>query len=573
MTTPLFETDSEFLTLLVDSITEKIVVLDPREYRILYANRSFRDSHGVAGESLIGKRCYEVTHRESQPCHITETECPMVNVLATGNPSTVTHVHQTADGTREYIRLTAYPILDRDGTITRVIETSRNVTELTLLQESFRLKSEQFEKILSTCPDGIIANDPRGNIFLFNPGAERIFGYRQEEVFGKLHVSRVYPPGEARKIKEHIYSDQYGGRGRLVDFETTVVSREGQRIPIRLSCALLHDRETEVGTVGFFQDISARQEILRNIRESEARFRGIIETARDGILTVGEERRIRMANRAAEELLGYGHGEMTGMDIHRLFPPAYLENWGQIVRYALTDTERPEEKTVEITALKKNGDPLPLHISLSKSRTTEETPVLTAILRDISAWKLHEEELRLLSITDPLTRLYNRRHFQSIAQQEIERSARNKVPFSILMVDIDHFKSYNDRFGHAEGDALLQTLAELIRGSFRSMDTGFRFGGEEFVVFLPETDSSSAMIAAERLRGRLSGHTFVPVPGEAPVTVTASIGIAAYQEGVGLDEIVRRADLAMYAAKNRGRDRCEGYHRLSEGAPTRPHPP
>ena len=132
----------------------------------------------------------------------------------------------------------------------------------------------------------------------------------------------------------------------------------------------------------------------------------------------------------------------------------------------------------------------------------------------------------------------------------------------MLLIDVDHFKQYNDAFGHLEGDKALGALGEQIRKNFRTMDTGFRYGGEEFLVLLPETSSAEAMVPAERLRIRFSEVAFRPHPEEQPRNVTLSIGIAEFRNGISVDDLVRSADRAMYAAKNAGRNRTVSHEHL-----------
>jgi len=552
---------SEFLSSLLESIAERIVVVNPKDYKILYANRSFQLSYGEPLETLLGKHCYEVTHRQRQPCHITESDCPVKTAFETGTPSASIHVHTDAEGKREHVRLNAYPIRNPDGKITGVVEASTDITAEINLQEELRRKSELFEKILTTSPDGIIGNDRKGNIFLFNSGAEKIFGYSREEVIGKIHVSEIYPPGRAREVKEILYSEHFGNPGEVQDFETEVTHRDGRRIPIRLSANLLYDKDTEIGTIGFFHDISVKKALRELLQESEESYRGIFESAKDAILTVGEDRIILKANHAAEEVLGYGNEELNGKNVCEIFPADYMEHWDNIRTLAPRNEGEAGSNHVELSATKKSGEKVPVHVSLSENTTRKKT-VITIIFRDISERIAFEEELRVLSITDSLTKLYNRRHFHSLADKETVRSNRTNVPFSILLLDLDRFKGYNDAYGHLEGDKLLVSFADLIRETFRSMDTGFRFGGEEFVILLPDTDSLGAMIAAERFRIRLSEKIFTPGPEGKPVTVTASIGISEFRKGYTLDKLVCYADLAMYAAKNGGRNRSISYEQL-----------
>ena len=418
-----------------------------------------------------------------------------------------------------------------------------------------------FEKILQICPDGIIGNDLKGNIHFFNASAERLLGYQREEVLGKINVTSLYPAGGAREVKEFLYSEEYGGRGRLVDFETEVVRKDGKRVPIRISCVLLREDAKEIGVVGFFSDITARKAAEREFHESENRFRGIVETASDAIFSFDKGHSIVMANRAAEEMLEFDPGEMIGKSVRHLIPSKYGDGWEQVERYAASGSAPVARKPVELTLLTKSGREVPVQISMSEKQSAGKK-IVTAITRDVSTQKALEEELRLLSITDTLTQLYNRRHFHSLAQKELDRAQRTKTVFSLLLIDVDYFKRYNDAYGHVEGDRVLRTLGDVMRKSFRTMDSSFRFGGEEFVALFPETPADGAIVAAERLRTRISAVEFCPVPGGKPVTMTASIGISMYHEGDTVEDMVHFADLAMYAAKNGGRNRTISYEDL-----------
>ena len=418
-----------------------------------------------------------------------------------------------------------------------------------------------FENLLNICPEGVVGNDLEGNVFFFNPSAERILGYSRDEVVGKIKVSAFYPKGGAREVKEFLYSEEFGGRGRLVGFETDLVRKDGRKFPSNLSCVVLTEGGRETGIVGFFSDISARKAAERDSMESEKRFRSIVETAGDAILSIDENHVITMANRAAEEMLEFDHGTLNGINLRRLIPPKYGDSWEQIERYAAAGEAPGPKRSVELTLLSRTGKEIAVQISMAEKSAGGKKSV-TAIVRDVSAQRAMEEELRLLSITDTLTQLYNRRHFHSLADKELDRARRNKLVFSLLLIDIDNFKRYNDAYGHTEGDRVLKGMGEVMRKSFRTMDSCFRMGGEEFLVLLPEANAAGGMVAAERLRARFSGIEFRPVPGGDRVKMTASIGVSAYHEGDNVEDMVRFADLAMYAAKNGGRNRCVNYEDL-----------
>jgi diguanylate cyclase (GGDEF)-like protein len=162
-------------------------------------------------------------------------------------------------------------------------------------------------------------------------------------------------------------------------------------------------------------------------------------------------------------------------------------------------------------------------------------------------------EVRKQAITDPLTGLGNRRHFFNLAAQEIKHARRYGSAYSVMIIDIDHFKNVNDTWGHAAGDLALVEIASRIVGKVRDVDIPARFGGEEFVVLLPETGIEGAKQAAERVR-RAVGDTPVCVGAET-LTLTVSIGVATAQgHDETLDQVIRSADDALYAAKTAGRD-------------------
>ena len=182
-------------------------------------------------------------------------------------------------------------------------------------------------------------------------------------------------------------------------------------------------------------------------------------------------------------------------------------------------------------------------------------------LQDVTDRKLAEEALRTsenrhreLSITDALTGLYNSRHFFSRAAEEVERSNRYGSPLSLIMLDVDNFKRYNDTYGHLEGDHVLAGLAEVIRREIRGADSAYRYGGEEFIIIFPETEPSEAQVVAERLRKAFEATVFSPLSGEEARS-SISIGGGSYRPEEGLTAFVKRVDEAMYRAKNCGKNR------------------
>jgi diguanylate cyclase (GGDEF)-like protein/PAS domain S-box-containing protein len=170
------------------------------------------------------------------------------------------------------------------------------------------------------------------------------------------------------------------------------------------------------------------------------------------------------------------------------------------------------------------------------------------------ALKESERLYRDLSITDGLTGLYNSRHFFGRVKDEIERCNRYSSTLSLILMDVDNFKNFNDTYGHIDGDRVLARLADVIREGIRGVDSAYRYGGEEFIVIFPETEPEEARVVAERLRKSFELTTFLPRP-DSRVNMTISIGGGCYHTGEDLTTFVKRIDEAMYKAKNLGRNR------------------
>jgi diguanylate cyclase (GGDEF)-like protein len=181
------------------------------------------------------------------------------------------------------------------------------------------------------------------------------------------------------------------------------------------------------------------------------------------------------------------------------------------------------------------------------------------------------EELRRryenLSVVDDLTQLHNRRFFFPEARAALARSIRHTQPFSILLLDVDHFKTVNDNFGHATGDVVLQQVANIIRAQTREGDILARFGGEEFILALPNTDSEGALLLAERMRLGIKKRSWEVAP--RALTVTASIGVSCVSDfsnhdaQLQLDELISHADQALYFGKQHGRDQSLNYAEIA----------
>lgn len=179
----------------------------------------------------------------------------------------------------------------------------------------------------------------------------------------------------------------------------------------------------------------------------------------------------------------------------------------------------------------------------------------------IAELQKREERYRELSIVDELTQLYNSRYFYHQLKIEIDRTDRYGQPLTLLLLDIDDFKRFNDAFGHVEGDQVLMRLGQMVKRCLRHTDSAYRYGGEEFTILLPMTASEAGIIIAERIRNEFKAEHFSPIPDQ-DICVTVSIGIAQYRPQGDMKAFVNQVDQLMYQAKKNGKDQV--YYKIAE---------
>jgi diguanylate cyclase (GGDEF)-like protein/PAS domain S-box-containing protein len=322
-------------------------------------------------------------------------------------------------------------------------------------------------------------------------------------------------------------------------------------------------RRDEVGRIAESLDafrgaLATRHEAEKALKLSQTQYRVIFERAAVGIAQVDGEGTIVRANDSLGRAFALPRASIEGMAVDDLF--CLLD--GPIGDFLL------DSGCATLEAPFRRADGATVHGELTKAEVVDdglEAPLRFILFHDITDRKQIEAELVRLATTDALTDIANRRHFLELAEREMQRARRHGRPLSLLMADIDHFKSINDRHGHAAGDAVLKAYVAALRRALRQEDVLGRLGGEEFGILLPETDMDSALEVAERLR-RLIGEMEVDVGG-AVLRPTHSIGVAVLRPtGGSFAELMSRADAALYEAKQRGRNCVHSSSDIDEGA-------
>lgn len=281
--------------------------------------------------------------------------------------------------------------------------------------------------------------------------------------------------------------------------------------------------------------------LLKRLTRSEANLRNLFEVAPfPMVLHQDKAAGLSRANQAAAEYLDLRpdpNGTLTSAAWRALLDTG-LPKAGENHRERLMHTEDGSERWALVSAI-------PLQLS--------DGPSHLVSLADVSQLKAYQKELHLASITDGLTGLYNRRYLFLRLSEEIRQAARGDHPFSIVLFDLDHFKRVNDTFGHGVGDEVLIQAAGALRGAIRGSDLAGRYGGEEFLVILPDTQAAEALEAAERIRSAIKALSWP----ELDLHMSLSGGVCEYA-GTDIDTLLEYADRRLYAAKAAGRDRVIG---------------
>ena len=425
------------------------------------------------------------------------------------------------------------------------------------------------EDILNEIQIGLTFIDPDGNLLYYNRLASELIGWDKKD---KNSVLNCHPPAKygevlnkivnnhgrewhrlikiGGKVVENTYSpisipDRFTG---IVVITRDVTEREKMAQAIKKAAEDLHRNNAARE-----REINERKLVEKYLRESEERFRTLVDSMDDIVFTLDtDQRHTGLFGRWVEK-----NGLTPQFFLGRTARDIFSNNF-QVHEESNSRAVKGENVVYEWSAESQNG---PRHFQTSLSPIFGSDGKVTGVVgvgRDITDRKQAEEMIQRLSYLDGLTGIPNRRRFDEILLKEWRRLMRSGKPLSIVMCDNDYFKLYNDTYGHQKGDQCLKEVASTLKTSLkRPDDLVARYGGEEFVVILPETDCAGAVKLAETLRSSIENLKLTHEKSSVSHFVTISLGVSTTipDPGDSPDRLISKADQALYQAKKEGRNR------------------
>jgi diguanylate cyclase (GGDEF)-like protein/PAS domain S-box-containing protein len=489
--------------------------------------------------------------------------------------------------------------LDQDGAFAGHHCFVRDITQRKQVEEELRRQTMLFQSVLDCIGDGVIVADREGELVLVNPAARALMPRGVQSLPGELRVEAygVLSCDEKTPVDVHEMPLARAIAGHAIDGLELFVKNEtlnGRHISVTAR-PLRNDQGEIVGGIASLHDVTMRRSQEAELRTANDRLAALLSTEQsraDEVSLLGEmsqalhscltrDEATEVIARAMKRLFTGTSGALYLLSEDRSMLESRAK-WGDrtvepvfgphdcwaLRRGRVHDVEELtgdlrcphsdcDERTVCVPLVVQSEILGVLHLRTKGDAARESrliTPVSEQIALGLGNIRLREQ-LRLQAIRDPLTGLFNRRVMEESLQREVRRGIRKKRPLSLLMIDLDHFKQVNDRFGHHAGDAVLGSVGALLSRFFRSDDVVCRYGGEEFVVILPEATLGDGAKRAGQLLEAIRGLEVESAGAPLPY-VTASIGMAVLPEDAeDADALLKAADAALYRAKREGRDR------------------
>jgi len=424
-------------------------------------------------------------------------------------------------------------------------------------EESIKEETNFLENLLEAIPNPVFYKD-KNHVYL---GGNKAFadylGIEKHEIAGKT-VYDVAPEDMADIYMEA--DDKILDAGETQVYQGQVIDSDNKTKDVKFYKSVFKNSEGEkLGIIGVMLDVTNLKEAIRTSEKKEKLLESLLYTIPLPTFYQDKDGRYINCNRAFEDIVGKKKNDILGK--------CHLEVWeNNFTDYCnVKDKELMKEQKLqkfEYNIIDQNKEKRILVFDKTVFHNeNKEVGGIIGVMSDITEIRKLQDELKKISVKDSLTGIYNRRGFEEMSNRNLKDSLRNKNNVSIIMVDIDRFKLYNDTYGHQAGDECLKEIAEKLEESCkRSMDIVARYGGEEFIILLPDTDLDGARMVAKKINKNIQDMKIEHVKSEHGEIVTVSIGVASDipKDEKSLEKLIGLADKMLYLAKESGRNRVEG---------------
>ncbi|ADR35375.1 diguanylate cyclase with PAS/PAC sensor (plasmid) [Sulfuricurvum kujiense DSM 16994] len=526
----------ESLGNLIDKNLNEIYIFHPETLTFCYANGSALHNIGYTIEELS-----RMTPPDIKPEYSIEKFRKLIQPLRDGIIPllSIETKHRRKDGTEYDVeaRIQKMLYLGKEHFVVNIIDITDRIRDQ---QEMLKL-----HRIIEQSDDLIMITDSNGVIEYINNAYVNLTGWKKEKFIkakpsffkSGMHSDMFY-----KEIWKIILSGKtYKGIIQNRKKDGSLYWEEKTITPIKLT------GETITHFISTGKDITEQIKLKEALEENELLFRTLTESALAGIFLYRET--FLYANEAFVKMTGYSLNDLKKMTAMELVAPQEQAFIQERVSARLKGELQDQIVYQDLKMVTRTGEVRWLYITISTVKFRGEWTGLGTAM-DMTERKEMEKKLEYVAQTDALTGLYNRLRFDDIVQREIAFGKRQDTPLSVIYMDIDFFKKINDTCGHDVGDIILKEIAFIIRDILRASDYPFRWGGEEFIILCPSTTLQEIKVLAERLRERIAENNF-----SVYTKVTVSIGLTQYHNDESVDEMIKRADLALYQAKENGRNR------------------
>ncbi len=565
------EAEKAYLEMLFEGLQEGIVMVDSHGI-IQRVNREFERLFGYSSDEAVGQSIDDLV----APDDLNEEARGVTSAVVTGSKQILETKRRSKNGSVLNVSVLASPI-SVDDRVVGYYGIYRDIAGRKEAESDLRRQKALLEQLFERAQEGIVmvAND--GTILNGNGEFLRMFGYELEEIKDR-NIDEIITSEDS--LDEAIDITERVSSGLRVSFETARTRKDGTKIEVSLLASPIVIDDLQVAFYGIYRDITEKNRATESLNRSRRRIESLHGIARNLAKCDSEKKVYDCVISAACIVLDFPACSISVTRKDRLVPAffstpdlaelqreSFLPGEGLAGRsYLLRKTLVEPDNTIENQSSREviNSSYLPLigspvgtsgvftGFGNTSDRIEDEQANLLELLlghasEAVNRIRLHHE-LRAQAIHDPLTGVHNRHYFDEAIEREVDRARRYNHSIGIVMIDIDNFKEVNDRFGHQKGDEVLCAVAQKLEKVVRKSDSVIRYGGDEFLLFLPETGEEIGRVV-ERLHDELYDLQEISSTMEFPVTL--SIGSAIWDPGsdISIHEILTKADDLMYECK------------------------